>query len=252
MRRKIWIFLFVLMLMLLAACSDNHSDETKEETEELAELKVDFALPESAEVDEEVELKAIVTYGDEKVKDADEMEFEYWKQGNEDDSTTVEAQNNEDGTYTAKVSFEEDAVYEIYAHTTARDLHTMPKKSIEVGNAIADEHDAHDEHGDHEHENADGLHMHFMEPEEVKTDEEVDLITHLQMDDEPIEKADVQYDISKKDESDNQETAEAEETKAGEYKATHTFSEAGSYTIQIHVEDDDGVKEQEEYKIEVK
>lgn len=133
MRNKTIILMLVLLIGSLAACSNGGEDGTEEDTDELKMLEVEFQLPEKADTGEVVELKAIVTYGDEKVDDADEVEFEYWLKGNEEDTTKVESNNNGDGTYTAEVSFESDGVYEIYAHTTARDLHTMPKKSITVG-----------------------------------------------------------------------------------------------------------------------
>lgn len=129
MKNKFGLISLIITIATLAACGDNSND-----SEELKMLEVDFELPETAEVDEDVELKATVTYGDEKVTDADQMEFEYWPEEDRDDSTFVDGENNEDGTYTAEVSFDEDGVYEMYAHTTAEALHTMPKKSIEVGN----------------------------------------------------------------------------------------------------------------------
>ena len=129
----------MLTIGILAACGNGAENESDQETEELAMLEVEFQLPEKADVDEIVELEAIVTHGDEKVEDADEVEFEYWAEGNEDDTTMVESINNGDGTYTAEVSFESDGIYEIYAHTTARDLHTMPKKSITVGEGTSQE-----------------------------------------------------------------------------------------------------------------
>lgn len=126
----------ILMIGLLAACDNGTENESTQETDELTMLEVEFQLPEKAEVDEVVELKAIVTDRDEKIEDADEVKFEYWIEGNDDDTTMVESTNNGDGSYTAEVSFESDGVYEIYAHTTARDMHTMPKKSITVGEDV--------------------------------------------------------------------------------------------------------------------
>ncbi|MCG1010933.1 FixH family protein [Salinicoccus sp. ID82-1] len=139
MKTKVYTSMLILMMGILAACGNGTENGNKEETDELATLEVEFQLPEKAEADEIVELKAIVTYGDEKVKDADEVQFEYWVKGNEDDTEMVESTNNGDGTYTAEVFFESDGVYEIYAHTTARNLHTMPKKSITVGEGTSQE-----------------------------------------------------------------------------------------------------------------
>ncbi|WP_106497842.1 FixH family protein [Lentibacillus sp. Marseille-P4043] len=129
MRKIIGIFIVVLLVTVLAACGE---DEKESQDMEPKALHVEFPVPDTTSVEEPVELKAIVTYGDEKVKDADEVKFEYWEKGNEDDSTMVEAKNNDDGTYTAEVTFDHEGEFEMYAHTTARDLHTMPKKSITV------------------------------------------------------------------------------------------------------------------------
>src|SRR5699024_1143268 len=103
MKNKLGLIGLIITIAILAACGDNSNDD-----EELEMLEVDFELPETAEVDEDVELKATVTYGDEKVTDADQMEFEYWPEEDRDDSTFIDGENNEDGTYTAEVSFEEE------------------------------------------------------------------------------------------------------------------------------------------------
>ncbi|WP_449354857.1 FixH family protein [Virgibacillus natechei] len=129
--KKFLFLLLIMVLVTLVAC--NQEDETNsEDSDELKMLEVDFEVPENANVRETIDVKAIVTYGDEKVTNADEVEFEYWEEGNEGDSTHVEANNNEDGTYTAEIEFDHKGVFEMYAHVTAESLHTMPKKSITV------------------------------------------------------------------------------------------------------------------------
>ncbi|GIO22834.1 FixH family protein [Oceanobacillus sp. J11TS1] len=256
MKNKLLMFLFVIIVGVLAACN-NGTEEEQDESEELKMLEVEFNLPEKADVGETIELLAIVTYGDEKVTDADEVEFEYWEKGKEEDSTFIEGNNNGDGTYTAEVSFDKDGVYEIYAHTTAKSLHTMPKKSITVGtgesNAEAenqdDESEGHD-HESHEHNHhADGFELHFVKPENVDTDTETELIVHLQMDGNPLEEANVRYEIWNDDLSDKHEWVNAEEVAPGEYTGTHQFTEAGTYNIQVHVENDDGLHEHKEYEV---
>lgn len=145
MINKRWMIGLISVLALLSACGD---DEDANQSEEPKMLNVDFELPEEADVDETVELKATVTYGDEKVDDADEMEFEYWMENDQDNSTFIDGENNGDGTYTAEVTFDEDGVYELYAHTTARTLHTMPKKSITVGDGSDGDEEANNDDND--------------------------------------------------------------------------------------------------------
>lgn len=244
MRRKSLFFILILFITVLAACN-NDADETKDE-EELAMLEVAFDVPETAEVGDTLTLEAVVTYGDEDVTDADEVNFEYWENNNKDDSITIDSKNNNDGTYTAEVILENESVYTIYAHTTARELHTMPKRTVIVGDAEPLHEDT-----DADHESVDGFSMHFMNPEEAKATEETELMVHLEMDEQPFENGEVRYEIWNDDISENHEWLDVEESVPGEYIASHIFEEAGTYKIQVHVEDDDDLHEHEEYDIEV-
>jgi len=130
MRKLNIIILGIILTFVISACGTGN--EETEELEDLPTLEVAFDPPETAEVGETVELVAEVTYDNELVTDASQMDFEYWYEDEEDDSETVEAKNNDDGTYSVDVTFDKDGEYSIYAHTTAHELHTMPKASIEV------------------------------------------------------------------------------------------------------------------------
>ena len=133
------LIILALFVLVLAACSNGDQEETTDssndanESEELTALEVEVDIPEQVEVGETVELKALVTYGEEDVTDAEEMNFEYWKKGDQDNSETVETTNNGDGSYTVEVTFEEEGVYEMFAHTTAKGQQNMPQASITVG-----------------------------------------------------------------------------------------------------------------------
>lgn len=247
MRHKLWIITLIIALFTLAACSGKEENSSEKE---LPSLDVNFEVSDSAAVDEKVDLIATVTYGEESVTDADEVVFEVWEQGREDDSVMIESTNNEDGTYTAVTSFDADGVYEIYAHTTARDLHTMPLKTITVGTGDSSESE---EEAEHHHEHAtEGFNLHIVHPEEATTGTDVDLTSHIQMDENPLEEANVRYEIWNDDISDNHEWADAEETKAGEYTAVHQFKEPGLYQVQVHVENNNGLHEHKQYEVEVK
>src|SRR5699024_10743184 len=103
-----------------------------------------------------------------------EVVFEYWEQGNEEDSINVDAVNNEDGTYTAEIDFYHDGAFEMYAHTDAKELHTMPKKAVAVGDAKVDENAE-----EQEHHHAERFEMQFKKMENVQSCEEKDLVTQL-------------------------------------------------------------------------
>lgn len=243
MRKQLWACLFVLALVTLTACGGD--GQTGEEEDELFALDVELDVPEAVEVDETVEMKALVTYGDEKVTDADEVVFEVWEEGKKDASEMIPADNHEDGTYTAETSFGHDGVFTVQVHVTAKDMHTMPKQSVTVG-----------EGGDYDvsedgHEHVEGFEMHFTSPDDAEAGSETALIVHIQMDEEPFEGLDVRYEIWSEEAPEKREWLDAEESAPGEYKAAHTFAKAGTYRVQIHVEDDDGLHEHEEHEVAV-
>lgn len=223
--RKFLGMLAVIMISLVA-CG--------EQEEELHFLEVDFDVPEQVAVNETVELKATVTYGEELVTDADEVVFEVWEKNDRENAQFYDAVNNEDGTYTYELSFDRDGIFEMYAHTTARDQHTMPLREVTVGEG--GEYEDVDDLGFQ----TEGFDLHFMEIEEedAKVGNEIDLITHVMLDGEPLQDASVSYEVWHEDDEENQEWIDATE-ELDEYVATYTFEETGIYYIQIHVETDD-------------
>lgn len=155
--RQFILFLSLALIFILTGCGSDNKVEGNQQ--ELKVLEVQLELPtDKVNPDEEVSIKAIVTYGDEKVENADEVKFQIWEPGKEDEEENIIADHQGDGVYSIKKSFDHDGVYYIIAHVTAKDMHTMPRKELIVGNATApdnhnsgDEHDHSDEHhGDHD------------------------------------------------------------------------------------------------------
>ena len=93
--------------------------------------------------------------------------------------------------------------------------------------------------------------MHFTQPKNVQLNEAIDLVVHLEMDGEPLGKARVRYEIWSEADSNQRAWVDAEEANAGEYTASHTFEDSGTFQIQIHVEDEHDLHEHETYPIEV-
>lgn len=253
MRKQLW-GLLIIIAVLLAACGEQQ-ENTGTEAEELKQLLVDFSVPENADPGETVKLSAAVTYGEKPVTDADEVKFEIWKTGNEDDSEELEGTMSEDGIYTAETTFDQEGVYEMYAHVTAKDLHTMPLKSITVGDVDPSTNESADTETEnetaHDHGNAEGFSMHMDPPTDIVSGEETDLTVHIQMDGAPLEDANVRYEIWQKEGDGKHDWVDSEETSAGEYHAPHTFSETGAYQVQIHVENDDGLHEHKIHEVTV-
>ncbi|WP_053075000.1 FixH family protein [Ornithinibacillus californiensis] len=150
MKSKLFFILIAVSIILLAACSD--TNENNPDEEEVLVLGATLDVPEAAEVNEEVELLATVTYGEENVTDADEVVYEIWEEGKKDESTKIESTNNEDGTYTATTSFDHDGLFHVQVHVTARDMHTMPKLAITIGEGGHYEQTDEDTEDDHGHE----------------------------------------------------------------------------------------------------
>lgn len=124
----------VMVTMTLVGCSDKQATEVNSQQEgTLEEVMVEFQTPTELAVNEEVALSVKVTQGDEAVDDADSVEFEVWESGMRDASEMIDGQLTEDGVYEAKYTFDHDGVYYMFAHTTARGLHVMPKQELTVG-----------------------------------------------------------------------------------------------------------------------
>lgn len=124
----------VMATMTLVGCSDKQATEVNSQQEgTLEEVMVEFQTPTELAVNEEAVLSVKVTQGDEAVDDADSVEFEVWESGMRDASEMMDGQLTEDGVYEAKYTFNHDGVYYMFAHTTARGLHVMPKQELTVG-----------------------------------------------------------------------------------------------------------------------
>ena len=254
MKKKLLGISLIAGLMVLSACG---KDDVNDGTDvEVLPLNVELTVTEKAEVGETVKMEALVTYGDEKVADADQVKYEIWEEGKKDESIMIESVNEKNGVYSAETTFEHDGQYTIQVHVDAKQLHSMPLKEVTIGHGSQAHAEHGDDHGDdnaeHEHGHTDGFVLHFMKPENAVTTEPTELVTHLQMDGQPLEHAQVRYEISSEALGDKHEWIDAEESVAGEYTAAGTFDKAGSYTVKVHVEDDHDLHEHEEYTFDVK
>ncbi|MBB4824364.1 hypothetical protein HNO89_001586 [Sporosarcina luteola] len=241
------------MVLMLAACGTNKENAAEQETsesEEILPIAVELTVPEKADVNESIVLETIVKQGDDLVDDANEVVYEIWEEGKKEESHKIDSSNEGKGLYKAETAFDHDGKFHIQVHVTARDMHTMPEKVVTVGDGGKSTEGESSENG-HQHGHAEGFAMHFMEPDSPEAGKNVELLTHLQMKDKPFEKADVRYEIWKETDE-KHEWVDAKEGTNGEYQASFTFRESGTFTIVIHVKDADGLHEHEEKTIIVK
>lgn len=158
---KKWMYSLVAIPVLLFGCG---GEEPKVDTLDSGimpvEVVVEIQTPEHLNVNETVQLAARVTQGDEAVEDAEEVKFEVWESGLRDDGQMLDGKLTEDGVYAIDHTFDHDGVYYMFAHTTARGLHVMPKQQLVVGNpdmskVLEEEGSASMDHGAGHEENTD-------------------------------------------------------------------------------------------------
>ena len=129
---KKWLLSLIAISAILTGCNEESKENTSN-ANTLTPVEVAFLTPTELEVGMEIELSAQVTQGDDYVDDANEVMFEVWESGMRDKGEMVDGQLTKDGIYTASYTFEHDGVYYMFAHTTARGMHTMPKQKMIVG-----------------------------------------------------------------------------------------------------------------------
>ncbi|MFF5995282.1 FixH family protein [Lysinibacillus sp. KU-BSD001] len=128
------LFLTLAATAVLAAGCGQEKVDTIDSGEMPVEVIVDVLTPTELQPNEAVTLEVKVTQGGEVVDNADSVEFEVWESGHKDEGTMLEGELTKDGVYVAEYTFDHDGVYYMYAHTTARGMHVMPKHEMVVGN----------------------------------------------------------------------------------------------------------------------
>ena len=129
----------IAVSFLLFGCGDEKVEvDTLDNGVMPAEVIVEIQTAEQLAVGEPIQLAVKVSQNDEAVNDADEVKFEVWESGLRDDGEMLEGTLTKDGIYVVDYTFDHDGVYYMFAHTTARGLHVMPKQKLVVGNPDMD------------------------------------------------------------------------------------------------------------------
>lgn len=159
--------IIVMLLLILSACSSKTGDHQGHPNDngvpEIIEVHVQI-LPEKGEPGKPITIQAVVTQGQERVTDANEVLFEVWKKGQEEEHEKIAGSHQGEGVYVLEKTFPEDGLYYVISHVTARGMHSMPTTAFAVGQVS--EEDLHEieqvnggdgDHGDHsDHGGQDG------------------------------------------------------------------------------------------------
>ncbi|QHT45438.1 FixH family protein [Bacillus sp. SB49] len=224
-------FLMVGILLMLTACGGEDNAEQQAADSDLVPLDVRFSTTpeEQLEPGDTFTLQAHVTKGEEAVNDADEVQFEMWQDGqDEEDHKMLEGESTGDGMYEVETSVEEAGLYYVVSHVQARGSHNMPKDELVIGDVDSAQKEPSEEEG--------GM-VHIMMEEPVEKGEETTLTAHVMEAEAPVEGADVRFEVWKEGEE-SHDFVDAEE--AGEtYTADYVFPESGTYQVKLHVEKGD-------------
>jgi uncharacterized lipoprotein NlpE involved in copper resistance len=230
--KKVFSLLFTFLL-ILAGCSNN-KDVKDQIVEKPVEVKI--LLPkDEININKEVTIRAEVTQDKKAVSDAEDIQFEIGKIG-EDSLAMLVSKNGVDGIYSAKYTFNQPGNYYVVAHVSARDQHTMPKKEFTVLTANNNDDKNQHEHSvsTNEHHHGDLL-VHLMGTENIVHKKENVFTIHVQNEGNALEKAKVRIETWR-DEQGKHIYTNAKEISPGEYEVKYTFAEKGIHAVKVHVE----------------
>ncbi|PFA62555.1 hypothetical protein CN378_20210 [Bacillus sp. AFS015802] len=248
--KKISLYMLVGSLaLIIAACGNSNENNGAKDDEKLEAIEATLDVPEKGDKGETISLSTKVTQGDENVDDAGEVKYEIWKNGQKDESEMIEAKHQKGGVYKAEKTFKEDGMYTVQVHVTARDMHTMPKTEIAIGEVEAGEHGkAGDDHHHGDHEST--VSIHLMKPDSITAGEEADMMVHVENEESALEDAKVRLEIYQ-DGQEKHEWVDLTPAEAGKYSGAYTFPEKGSYNVQVHVTKGEEIHEHTMETVEV-
>lgn len=229
--------IFLAIALVVTGCSAADKNEANTGAENLEPIKVDIVIhPSPIEINKEVTFEATISQGNEKVENAENVEFEIWKT-DEESHQKVKGEHQGDGIYSIKQTFTTVGTYNVIAHVTANDMHTMPQREFEVVdlNAKSEPQTQHEANADHHHGSE--LLIHFMSDEGIKANEEAELKAHISYKNTPLQGARVRFEVWMEGQE-KHEFIDASEVGNGEYSVVKNFSKQGQYNIKVHVEEE--------------
>ncbi|MCP3027783.1 FixH family protein [Halobacillus sp. A5] len=130
----------LIIVMMLTGCSLKQDADSLYNTE--TPLDADIMIPESIKINEKEEIKVILTQGGHRVKDADFVHVEIWKQDGSVSYRMEEAMNNGDGVYILRKELDSEGLYYAKLHAGNDGSVIVPQKQFIVGELSSSEIDA--------------------------------------------------------------------------------------------------------------
>ncbi|SFJ36863.1 FixH family protein [Thermoflavimicrobium dichotomicum] len=253
MNRRVRFFFsgfLLISLLWLTACqqqSDHQHHQNTDKTDKpqsTASLSIEFqAKPTPVEIGQPIQLSTTVKRGNQPATDAT-VKLEVWEKNSKDPHQMLETKQVEKGTYATSQTFKQAGEYLVVVHATAPQVHQMISGKFQVGK----ETEGHSHQG-HVHDQA--INLHVMLPQQAKKGQATSLVGHVQKEGKPLTQARVRFEIWQEGKEQRQ-YVDTKENQPGEYTASYTFPETGTYHIKLHVEkESEHLHEHKEEKLTV-
>lgn len=131
MKKYVCFFFAVICSIFLTACSGEEDAANLYKQEQPLELNI--IIPESFSANHQETIMAVLIQDGKKVKGADYVHFEIWKQDGSVNYGMEEARDEENGTYSLRKSFDSEGLYFIKVHASNKGSIIMPQKQFIVG-----------------------------------------------------------------------------------------------------------------------
>ncbi|MDQ0206520.1 FixH family protein [Alkalicoccobacillus murimartini] len=132
MKKALLVFSFVALFMI-ASCAIGQNQSDQRQLDTLDSLQADLSAPSETALHEMITLSVRVTFGDEAVTDAKDVDFEIWRNGERDSGSTIAAETSGSGVYTVETSFKEDGIYHVQAHVSLEDNDITSSQRVIAG-----------------------------------------------------------------------------------------------------------------------
>lgn len=131
--KKALIVFSVVALFMIASCAIGQNQPGQQQADTFQTLQAELDAPSETALNEPVTLSVSLTYENEMVSNANEVDFEIWRDGARDTSKVTAAEEADNGTYSIETSFTEDGIYHIQANVSAEGNQLTPSQRIIAG-----------------------------------------------------------------------------------------------------------------------